>query len=132
VLDQVELNVLDVTTWTTSTGHAHTTRSKELELIQPAPLLEYLRVQKDGTRKQLIGYTYATTHEDREANRAWLLSEVGMLEADARVLDREICLMTVQRLKRGRPAVFKDAFPDMAAGNRDSFVVPDFTLPVGK
>jgi len=40
--------------------------------------------------------------------------------------------MTVQRLKRGRPAVFKDAFPDMAAGNRDSFVVPDFTLPVGK
>ena len=50
VLDQVELNVLDVTTWTT--GHAHT-RSKELELIQPAPLLEFKRMEQGSSSSDI-------------------------------------------------------------------------------
>ena len=102
VVDSTELNILDVTTWNTEAAKAE---CENLKLANLTPLIEYIQ-----GGKTLRGYTLASTLEDRQDNRAFLNMVVGLSKADASLMDRAICIMTVKRIRMGRPTAFADAF----------------------
>jgi len=105
VLDQVELNILDISTWDISTAKA---KGAAMEMSERGidALSEYI-----GNGGKLSSYHMLTTLEDRAENLNVLKRAVRMNAEDADILDKAICVMTVRRLRMGRPEAFSDAFP---------------------
>ena len=98
---EAEFKKLDVSTWDAEFAKL---RAIEIGFADPASLEAYF---KSG--KTLVPYTLQTTEEDRAAFRGKLVED-GLSDADAMKLDRDCCIMTVQRCKRGKPDAFADAF----------------------
>lgn len=98
---EAEFKKLDVSTWDAEFAKL---RATEIGFADPDSLEAYL---KSGN--VLTPYTLQTTKEERAAFRVQLVAG-GLSETDATKLDRDCCVMTVQKCKRGKPEAFADAF----------------------